>query len=122
MKRVVAKAGRAIILEVPEPELRPGEVLVATAFSAISSGTEMHIIHSTANPETLGDDTYPRKPSLQYPAPPQLRSRGVRWSGPEPRGQHTLHLQLFYIASDDRPDEKQMIDQREVVFDIANPF
>ena len=82
MKRVVAKAGRAIILEVPEPELRPGEVLVATAFSAISSGTEMHIIHSTANPETLGDDTYPRKPSLQYPAPPQLRSRGVRWSGP----------------------------------------
>ena len=87
MKRVVAKAGRAIIIDVPEPELRPGEVLVATAFSAISSGTEMHIIHSTANPETLGDDTYPRKPSLQYPAPPQLRSRGVRWAGPEPRGQ-----------------------------------
>ncbi len=42
--------------------------------------------------------------------------------GPEPRGQHTLHLQLFYIASDDRPDEKQIIDHREVVFDIANPF
>jgi hypothetical protein len=99
MKRVVAKAGRAIIIDVPEPELRPGEVLVATAFSAISSGTEMHIIHSTANPETLGDDTYPRKPSLQYPAPPQLRSRGVRWAGPEPRGQIPETASVGYSLS-----------------------
>lgn len=87
MKRVVAKEGHAIVIDVPVPELRPGEILVETAYSAISSGTEMHIIHSTANPETLGDDTYPRKPSLHYPAPPQLRSKGVRWDGPEPRGQ-----------------------------------
>ncbi len=99
MKRVVAKAGRAIIIDVPEPELRPGEVLVATAFSAISSGTEMHIIHSTANPETLGDDTYPRKPSLQYPAPPQLRSRGIRWTGPEPRGQIPETASVGYSLS-----------------------
>ena len=42
--------------------------------------------------------------------------------GPEPRGAHTLHLQLFYIASDDRPDEKQIVDRRELVFDIANPY
>lgn len=47
----------------------------------------MHIIHSTARVETMGDDTYPRKPSLGYPAPPQLRSRGVRWDGPAPRPQ-----------------------------------
>ena len=46
MKRVVAKAGRAIIIDVPEPELRPGEVLVATAFSAISSGTPMKAMQS----------------------------------------------------------------------------
>lgn len=87
MKRVVAKEGRAIVIDVPEPELRPGEVLVETAYSAISSGTEMHIIHATANPDTLGEDTYPRKPRLGYPSPPQLRGPGVRWGGPDPRPQ-----------------------------------
>ena len=53
MKRAFATEGRVVVLDVPEPELRPGEVLVAPAFSAISSGTEMHIIASTSRP---GDD------------------------------------------------------------------
>lgn len=87
MKRVIAREGKAWVVETPEPELRAGEVLVAPAYSAISSGTEMHIIQSTARVETTGEDTYPRKPSLGYPAPPQLRSRGVRWGGPDPRPQ-----------------------------------
>ncbi len=42
--------------------------------------------------------------------------------GPEPRGSHTLHLQIFYIAADDRPDEKQIVDHHELVFDIATPY
>ncbi|MBI5880437.1 MAG: zinc-binding alcohol dehydrogenase [Chloroflexi bacterium] len=84
MKRVVAAQGRAIVIDMPEPELRAGEVLVAPVFSAISSGTEMHIIESTARPETTGDDTYP---SLRNPKAPQLRKQGVRWPGPAPRGQ-----------------------------------
>ncbi|MEP7198419.1 MAG: zinc-binding alcohol dehydrogenase [Chloroflexota bacterium] len=84
MKRVVASGGRATVVEVPEPILRSGEVLVAPAFSAISSGTEMHIIHSTARPETTGEDTYP---SLRNPNPPQLRKHGKRWDGPQPRAQ-----------------------------------
>ena len=42
--------------------------------------------------------------------------------GPVPVGAHTLHLQLFYIASDDRPDEKQIVAQHDVVFDIAAPY
>jgi len=87
MKRVVACERRAMVIDTPEPTLRPGEVLVATAFSAISSGTEMHIIASTADAETMGDDTYPRMPGLRQPNPPQLRTHGVRWSGPEPRAQ-----------------------------------
>ena len=42
--------------------------------------------------------------------------------GPDPRGTHTIHLELFYIASDDRPDEKQIVDRRDVSFDVANPY
>ena len=84
MKRVVASSGRAILIDVPEPTLRSGEVLVAPAFSAISSGTEMHIIESTARVETTGEDTYP---SLRNPNPPQIRKHGRRWPGPAPREQ-----------------------------------
>ena len=84
MKRVVAHQGKAVVIEVPEPEMRPGEVLVAPEFSAISSGTELHIIAATARPETTGEDTYP---SLRNPKAPQLRSHGTRWQGPVPRGQ-----------------------------------
>jgi threonine dehydrogenase-like Zn-dependent dehydrogenase len=82
MKRVFATEGRVVILDVPEPKLRPGEVLVAPAFSVISSGTEMHIIEGTAHPSTTGRDTYP---SPTNPRRPQLRSQGTRWDGPAPR-------------------------------------
>lgn len=82
MKRVFATAGTAVLREVPEPELRAGEILVAPAFSVISSGTELHIIASTARPETTGADTYP---GPHAPHRPQLRSGGTRWDGPAPR-------------------------------------
>ncbi|MGN6812927.1 MAG: zinc-dependent alcohol dehydrogenase [Thermomicrobiales bacterium] len=82
MKRVFATAGTVVLQEVAEPELRAGEVLVAPAYSVISSGTEMHIIASTARPETTGADTYP---GPGEPRHPQLRNNGVRWDGPAPR-------------------------------------
>jgi len=34
------RSGKVMAYEVPQPELRPGGILVRTAFSAISSGTE----------------------------------------------------------------------------------
>src|SRR6266436_2474820 len=34
------RSGQVASYEVPEPELRPGGILVRTAFSAISAGTE----------------------------------------------------------------------------------
>ena len=37
-------------------------------------------------------------------------------------GAHTLHLQLFYIVSDDRPDEKQIVAEHDVAVDIAAPY
>jgi threonine dehydrogenase-like Zn-dependent dehydrogenase len=82
MKRVFATAGTVVLQEVAEPDLRAGEVLVAPAYSVISSGTEMHIIASTARPETTGADTYP---GPGVPRHPQLRNKGVRWEGPAPR-------------------------------------
>lgn len=89
MKRVYAKGGGVVVLDVPEPELRPGEILVAPAFSAISSGTEMHIIGSTANPETVGTDNYPVAASapqgLRALRRAQIRNRGTHWRGPQPR-------------------------------------
>ncbi len=82
MKRAFATEGRVVVLDVPEPELRRGEVLVAPAFSAISAGTEMHIIHSTARPETTGTDTYPDPRTARRA---RIRSGGVQWDGPLPR-------------------------------------
>ena len=40
MKRVFAHGGHAVLRDMPEPQLRPNHVLVQTAFSAISAGTE----------------------------------------------------------------------------------
>lgn len=82
MKRAYAKGGGVVVLDVPEPELRAGEILVAPTYSAISSGTEMHIISSTARPETTGTDTYPGIRALRQP---QIRNGGTRWGGPQPR-------------------------------------
>ncbi len=38
--------------------------------------------------------------------------------GPQPAGAHTARLTLFYLASDERPDEKQIVDERDVTFTI----
>ncbi len=42
--------------------------------------------------------------------------------GPEPRGEHVLHLALFYLASDDQLDERQIVDQRTVPFTVPSPY
>ena len=40
-------AGRITAVDVPDPELRPGGILVRTAFSAISAGTERVKLNQT---------------------------------------------------------------------------
>lgn len=45
----------------------------------------------------------------------------VHLRGPEPQGEHTLTLQLFYLLSDDRPDDKQIVDERVVAFVVTPP-
>lgn len=47
MRQVIAKAGKVEVVEVPAPVCGPGEILVRTAYSLISSGTESWTIGST---------------------------------------------------------------------------
>lgn len=83
MKQVFATQGRVVVVEVPEPTPGPGEVLVAPAFSVISTGTETHAIRGTARPETTGNETYPPLHPASAPSF-RIRSAGTRWHGPEP--------------------------------------
>lgn len=83
MKRVFALGGKAVLRDVPEPELRPGHVLVETAFSAISSGTESYIIRGTADPNHHNSEyPNPDSPGVQY------RDPAVPYRGPMPLTQN----------------------------------
>src|SRR5262249_23303706 len=70
-------------------------ILVETAFSAISSGTELHAIHSTARPETTGAETYPSLTPSDRPAP-RIRNAGTRWDRPLPRPPHHERIRIGY--------------------------
>jgi len=58
MRRIFARGGHAIIGEVDVPTLRRGEVLVRTAFSTVSAGTEMWILRKSAEGDAR-DEEYP---------------------------------------------------------------
>ena len=63
MKQVLLLEGQAILEEVPAPSVEPGAVLVRTAYSVLSAGTERAVLHAqdaasilgrAADPSTLG--------------------------------------------------------------------
>ena len=58
MRRIFARGGHAIIGEVEVPTLRRGEVLVRTAYSTVSAGTEMWILRKSAEGDAK-DEEYP---------------------------------------------------------------
>ncbi len=98
MKQLFARLGEVIVREVEEPVLRRGEVLVETAYSAISSGTELGIIAKSRDPEHR---------SIEYPADPPKWPRirgGPRLDHPMPhateRGYHALGYSLSGIVID----------------------
>lgn len=88
MKRLFAVDGKPVVLEVPEPELRSGEVLVAPIFSAISAGTESGIIRASA--PNRDDAVFAHAPITR----PRLRNDGVDHGFDRPRqeqpGRHHL--------------------------------
>jgi threonine dehydrogenase-like Zn-dependent dehydrogenase len=91
MKRVFAVEGRPVVLDVPEPELRANEVLVAPIYSAISVGTETGIIRGS-DPATPDTDVF----KAAGPPRPKLRSAGVRWDGDRPRAEEPGRAHLGY--------------------------
>lgn len=102
MRRVYAQAGKAVVRDVPEPELRKGEVLIDTLYSAISTGTEMWLLEGSADPSFINHE-YPKEP----PSWPKVRSP-IRRDHPLPRSPEHGAISLGYslagrvIAVDDR--------------------
>ena len=50
MKQVIIKDGKGIAMEVAIPKMSEYEVLVKTAFSFVSIGTELSSVHNTGKP------------------------------------------------------------------------
>ena len=43
--------------------------------------------------------------------------------GPQPQGEHTLHLTLFYPDRDDAPtDARQIVNEQTIRFDVPSPY
>jgi predicted dehydrogenase/NADPH:quinone reductase-like Zn-dependent oxidoreductase len=59
MRQVLLRDGRAVVEEVPAPALEPGRVLVRTAFSVLSAGTERDILAATEAPALLAQAADP---------------------------------------------------------------
>src|SRR4029079_18749361 len=83
VKKLFAQGGRAVSADIPAPELRAGEVLVAPAFSVVSAGTETATIAMSADPARIHDHDYPAPDGHRFG--PQIRSASVAWGGPTPR-------------------------------------
>lgn len=66
MRRIFAQGGQAVIREVEAPEPRPGEVLVRTAFSTVSAGTELLILGKSEAPDAR-DEEYPGEAPWEDP-------------------------------------------------------
>lgn len=94
MLRLLAKNGAAVVVDVPPPELRSGEVLVASAYSVTSPGTERGIIRATAGGSAESHE-YPR-PGYHWR---QLRDRGSARSRSFPRQPTSLGASLGYSVA-----------------------
>jgi predicted dehydrogenase len=76
MKQVLIREGRVVVQDMPPPECGPGEILVRTAFSLISAGTESQTLEQSA-PEGLGS-VWARRARKLGEAVQLLAARGVR--------------------------------------------
>lgn len=50
MKQILLQGGQPVVEVVPDPVVEPGCILVASAFSAISSGTELAVMRAVSEP------------------------------------------------------------------------
>jgi len=61
MKQVLLRDGRAVVEEVPAPAAVAGRVLVRTAFSVLSAGTERAVLAATEAASLIDDATSPQR-------------------------------------------------------------
>jgi NADPH:quinone reductase-like Zn-dependent oxidoreductase len=92
--RIVARGGEVVLVTEPAPELRRGEVLVATQYSVISPGTERTILEAT-RAEGWASHEYP-EPDQEWPP---VRSGGVRHDLLLPRSPGQDYASLGYSVA-----------------------
>jgi len=46
----------------------------------------------------------------------------VHLRGPQPQGEHTLRLTMFYLEGDDPDAPRQIVDERDLIFTAVSPF
>lgn len=92
-RRLVARRGAVEVIEEPVPAVGPGDVLVRTAFSVISPGTERAIIAATGRGEAGHE--YPDRGQTW----PQVRSPAVDVTPRRPRGPLPHAAALGYSLS-----------------------
>jgi predicted dehydrogenase/threonine dehydrogenase-like Zn-dependent dehydrogenase len=61
MRQVLLKEGRAVVEDVPAPAAEAGRVLVRTAYSVLSAGTERAVLQATGGGGLLGEAADPRR-------------------------------------------------------------
>jgi predicted dehydrogenase/threonine dehydrogenase-like Zn-dependent dehydrogenase len=96
MKQVVLRGGKTQVVDVPEPAPAPGSVLVANAFSAISSGTERSMV-STGTGSLAARAI--RNPDLVALTLRHAREHGVRETIDRVRGTVSQDLPLGYSSA-----------------------
>ena len=61
MKQVLLRDGKAVVEEVPQPGVEPGRVLVRTAFTLVSAGTERAVLEATGQNGLFNSAADPRR-------------------------------------------------------------
>lgn len=78
MRRIVAEDGNPTLIHLDPPVCGPGRLLVQTMVSTVSAGTELSVLHRSAQPDA---------PDVEYPGEPPYSRPAIRqWmrNSPEP--------------------------------------
>ena len=98
MKQVVLRGGEPIVVDQPAPSPVPGRVLVATAASVISSGTERSAVASGGGGGSLATRAI-RNPDLVRKGLEHLRQQGLRETLDVARGKTAPDSSLGYACA-----------------------
>src|ERR1700683_5236040 len=98
LKQVVAGLDGVDVVDAPSPGMDKGSVLIATAYSLISSGTERSVLANRGGPLVLAKRAL-TDPALRAKASQRIRSQGVGASFDEARRRAAKEQALGYSAA-----------------------